>query len=85
MSDGTMLSRSGRSSPDGKLERRIDVPMSEELEAAVIALATIDGMSKAEWVRGKLERIVHGDLVMLRRMTRTPGARQSEEYGSNAP
>ena len=53
--NNTMLSRSGKTSPDGKLGRRLDVPVSEELEAAVISLATIQGISKAEWVRYHLE------------------------------
>lgn len=78
-----MLSRSGRSDSDGKLVRRLDVPVSEELEAAVISLATIANVPKAEWVRYQLERIVHGDLAMLRRMTQHGPGRQSDDGGRN--
>lgn len=75
----TMLSRAD----GGKKICRLDVPVSEELEAAVISLATIAGISRAEWVRNQLERVVHGELVMLRRMTQQAGARQSENSGRN--
>jgi hypothetical protein len=81
--NNTMLSRSGKTSPDGKLGRRLDVPVSEELEAAVISLATIQGISKAEWVRYHLEEIVHGKLSMLRRMTQQGQGRQWDESRSD--
>jgi hypothetical protein len=61
-----MLSRSGRTSPDGKLTRRLDVPVSEELEEAVIALATVAAVPKAELVRFLLERAIWGEMSMLR-------------------
>lgn len=63
----TMLSRSGNSG-DGKKTSRLDIPVSEELEAEVISLATIANLPKAEWVRRQIERIVHGELGMIRRM-----------------
>lgn len=65
--NNTMLSRSGVSG-DGKKTARIDVPISEELEAEIITLATLDKMTKAEWVRYQLEKILHGELGMSRRM-----------------
>lgn len=65
-----MLSRSGRTSTDGKLTRRLDVPVSEELEEAVIALAAVAGMPKAELVRTILERAIWGEMSMLRRVAR---------------
>ncbi len=83
MGDTTMLSRSGRTPDGGTLTRRIDVPVSEELESEVIALATINGISKAEWVRNLLERVVHGELFMLRRLSRSVRTGQSDESGSN--
>jgi hypothetical protein len=64
----TMLSR-GRSNPDGKLTERLDVPVTEDLHEAVIALATIQGMTKAEWVRAVLEDLVYGRLSMLRKVS----------------
>ena len=66
MSDSTMLSRSGRmSASDSKLTRRLDVPVSEELEEAVIALAAVARVPKAEIVRWLLERALFGEMSML--------------------
>lgn len=83
MDTSTMLSRSGKSNTGGKLTHRLDVPVSEELNDAVIAMATIDGISKAEWLRDRLERMVFGELPMARRMARGRGARESDECGSD--
>lgn len=79
---GTMLSRSGVSNATGKLTRRLDVPVSEELEEAVIALATLEGVPKAEYVRRVLERALFGDLSMLRRLSRSATVGQSGEFRS---
>jgi hypothetical protein len=76
------LSRSGASCSAGKLSRRLDIPVSEELEDAVIALATLDGVPKAEYVRRVLERAMFGDLSMLRRMARTGMPGPSDESRS---
>lgn len=76
----TMLSRSGRSNADGKLTQRFDVPVSEELNEAVIALATIAGVSKAEWLRNLIERAVHGELSMVRRIAMPISPRPSDQY-----
>jgi hypothetical protein len=62
------LARSGQSDPAGKLNARIDVPFSEETEAEIIAMATLSGISKAEWVRRTCESALHGELGMARRM-----------------
>ena len=75
----TMLSRSGRSNADGKLTQRFDIPVTDELNEAVIALSTIAGVSRAEWLRDLIERNVFGELPMARRMARTRGPRESEE------
>lgn len=79
----TMLSRSGRSDPLGKLTRRLDVPVSEELEDAVIAMATLSGVGKAEYVRNLLERVIFGELTMVRRLAQNSMARQSDKYPIN--
>lgn len=79
MSERTMLSRSGRSNPDGKLIHRFDIPVTEELNEAVIALATIAGVSKAEWLRDLIERNVFGELPMARRLARVRVPMESEE------
>lgn len=62
------LARSGHTDPAGKLTARIDVPVSEDTEAEIIAMATLAGISKAEWVRRVIEVSLHGELGMARRM-----------------
>lgn len=79
---GTLLSRSGSTSAAGKLTRRLDVPVTEEIEEAVIAMATLECMPKAEYVRRVLERALFGDLSMLRRMSRGMAAGQPGEHRS---
>lgn len=74
-----MLSRSGRTSPDGKLTQRLDIPVSDDLNEAVIALSTIRGVSKAEWSRNVLEEAVYGKLSILRMVTQRGVTGQSGE------
>ncbi len=76
----TMLSRSGRTAPEGKLTDRLDVPVSEELKDAVIALAAVAGVPKAEYVRGIIERAVYGDLSLLRRVARPMSPGRWDEF-----
>ncbi len=76
----TELSRSGTTHPAGKLVKRIDVPISEELEEALIGLAVIEGISKAEFARRLLDDAIFGRLSMVRRMTQTRGLSPSDEY-----
>lgn len=66
--ENTMLARSGRTDPGGKLTERFDIPVSEELNEAAIAMATLRGIPKAELLRSMLERLFFGELNMLRRM-----------------
>lgn len=79
----TMLSRSGRSNPDGKLVARLDIPVSEELNEAVITMAVSMGVPKAEYVRMLIERAVLGELSMVRRMTRPLAMGPSDESREN--
>jgi hypothetical protein len=81
--DDTMLSRSGKSDAGGKLIARIDIPISEELNEAVIAMATTMGIPKTEYVRLVIERAVFGELSIVQRMTRSLSLGQCEEYRSN--
>ena len=74
MSDAPAFARSSHTHVGGKLDRRLDIPVSEELEEAVIALAAVSGMTKAEYGRMVLERAAFGDLSMLRRVARPLGA-----------
>lgn len=75
----SMLSRSGRSNSGGKLVHRIDVPVSEDLFDSVGALATLDGISKAEWIRREVENIVYGRLTLVRRIARPGIELESDE------
>jgi len=62
----TMLSRSGRSNPDGKLTQRFDIPVSDELHERAIVAASHKGMPKAEFLRGVLdEALTNGCWVEL--------------------
>lgn len=82
----TMLSRSGRTDPAGKLTQRLDVPCTVELEEAVTTLATLAGMSKAEYARRVLERAMFGELPMVRRLSGMAASSQWDEspIGSRA-
>lgn len=44
------------------------MPVSEELEAEIITMATLNNMSKAEWVRWAVEKVIHGELGQIRRL-----------------
>lgn len=72
--EDVLFSRSGRSDPGGKLTSRLDVPVSQETEEAVIAMATLCGMSKSEFARHILERALFGEFNVMRRSV---GARGS--------
>jgi hypothetical protein len=79
--DCSLLSRNGTTDPGGKKSGRLDIPVSEQLESEVIALATIEGISKAEWGRKIIEEAVYGKLFILRRMAH----RQPVINGMNVP
>lgn len=81
--DGTRMSRSGRTVPGGKLTERLDIPVSEELSDAIVALAVVAGMSRAEYARALLERAVWGEMSMLRRLARAPAPGRWDEPPSN--
>jgi len=70
---GTMLSRSGRSAAGGKLTRRLDIPVSEDMESDLIGLATALGVPRSELARQMLERVLYGEVSMLRKITRLAG------------
>ncbi len=65
--DDVLFSRSGRTDPGGKLSSRLDVPVSQETEEAVIAMATLMGMTKSEFARHILERALFGEFNVMRR------------------
>lgn len=58
---------------------RLDIPVPESPLEHVIALATLHGMTKAEYARMVMERHVYGELAMIR----TIALRQIPQHGSN--
>jgi hypothetical protein len=68
--------RTGRSSGLGKLTAEVSARVPEETDEALSALATVAGISKAEYVRGVLMSFVHGHLAMMRlRQSADPSSR----------
>ncbi|MBY0465372.1 MAG: hypothetical protein K2W33_10555 [Burkholderiales bacterium] len=50
----SLLSRSGRTDPAGKLTQRLDVPVTDDLHDRVVVAASSAGLPKAEFVRSLL-------------------------------
>lgn len=82
--DDTLLSRTGETTPGGKLDRRLDIPVSEKLEAAIISLASMHGMPKSEFARRLLDRVVFGELPMMQRIFAQSTNTLGGNDGSNA-
>lgn len=61
-------SRPSTTSPLGKCDRRIDVPVSEALEERLITMASLNGMSKAEYVSKLLEKAMYGEFAIAQMM-----------------
>ncbi len=78
-----MFSRSGRSSPEGKLTQRLDVPVSEQTEHDVIGLAVALGIPKSELCRQIIERALYGEMNLLRKATRAAGLARWDEKGND--
>lgn len=64
----TSLSRSGTTGPFGKNDRRLDILVSEDLENAIITMATLRGIGKSELARTLLERALFGEFAMLKKI-----------------
>jgi hypothetical protein len=65
------FSRSGKTSPLGKCDDRLDIPMSKMLKEALRTLGTMSGQSgipASEYARRILEEHAFGKLPMLRGM-----------------
>lgn len=58
-----MFSRSGHTSQGGKLDRRIDVPLSEDLHDMVVVKAAASNKPKAEFARQVLQDALLQPLV----------------------
>lgn len=79
----TNLSRSGRSNPSGKMDVRIDVPMTEELHDEVLFMSKLHGMTKAEWIRYTLERVIFGEQFIARNRAGLPSYAQGDDSRMN--
>lgn len=60
----SLESRAPVSNPFGKCDRRLDIPVSEALEERIIAMAALNGVPKAEYVRRVLERAMYGEFAI---------------------
>lgn len=69
-------------SPPGKLTHRLNVPMSEADMEALIALAAVAGVTKAEYARDVLRRVIWGEMSMLRSVARSGRGRPSDDDGT---
>lgn len=74
-------SRPANTNPLGKCDRRLDVPVSEALEERVIAMAALNGMSKAEYVRRLLEKAMFGEFHMAQMMAADRGYGNQNNIG----
>lgn len=68
--------------PGGKLTHRLDVPVSEADMDALIALAAVAGVTKAEYARWVLRRAIWGEMHMLRSVARSARSTPSEDDGT---
>lgn len=66
MNEGILASRSGETSPLGKLTEPLNLMLSEPTKSGIAALAAIHGVTPSEYVRAHLDDLVHGKLPMLR-------------------
>lgn len=70
------------SGPGGKLTHRLDVPVSEGDMDALIALAAVAGVTKAEYARWVLRRAIWGEMHMLRSVARPGRSAPSDDHGT---
>jgi len=61
------FSRSGVTDSSGKLDRKVEFLVSEEVEAAIITMATLARKNKSEWLREEVESFLFGRLGMIQR------------------
>lgn len=70
------------SGPGGKLTHRLDIPVSEADMEALIALAAVAGVTKAEYARDVLRRAIWGEMSMLRTVARSARRGPSDDDGT---
>lgn len=61
------MARPTSTSPYGKCDARLDVPVPSELKDAVAAIAFLHGVTVSEYVREVLEDHIHGKAARMKR------------------
>lgn len=74
-------SRSLHHNPLGKCEKCLDIPVSEALEERIITMASLNGMSKAEYARRILERAMYGEFSIVQSLADDPVFRNGRNVG----
>jgi hypothetical protein len=59
--------RTGNTEALGKCDSRLEIPMPQDMRDHIAALATIEGVSPAEWGRRELSKLLYGQLAIMRR------------------
>lgn len=68
-----LFSRTGHTGAFGKNDRRLDLLVSEELENAIVTMATLRGIPKSEFVRTIIERSLFGEFSIIQKMAQRDG------------
>lgn len=67
------FSRTGHTGTFGKNDRRLDIMVSEELENAIITMASLKGIPKSEFARTLIERMLFGEFSIVQKMAQRDG------------
>lgn len=67
LEDQAVSHRTGSTDVHGKCDARLEIPMPQEMRDHIAALATIEGISPAEWGRREFGKILYGHLAVMRR------------------
>lgn len=60
--------RSGESSPSGKLTMRIELQVSEPMDADIAMRAALERIPKAEYIRRLVEKDLYGSIALMKRI-----------------
>lgn len=70
-----------RANAYGKCDERLDIPVTEDLKDKIGGLASIAGVTKAEYVRVVLERHVYGEFSHVRSLVHGRPEGDTENIG----
>lgn len=77
--NGTNLSRSGRSNPDGKMDERMDVPMTTKMREDIAFAARCAKKTNAEYIRESISLRLYGELAVIEERVAFRGNSQCDE------